>query len=94
MENKQKLNDIDIKKKIEKFIRNNFLLGSVSNSLDENDSFLEKGIIDSTGILELVEYVQETFKIKIEDEELLPDNLDSLERITVFISNKINAEGK
>ncbi len=85
-------NTAEIKTKIKEFIINNFLLEAGSKKIGDEDSFLEQGIIDSTGILELVEYVQDTFKIKIEDEELLPDNLDSLNKITVFISNKINTD--
>ncbi len=88
MAQQEQINSMDITGKVKEFIYNNFLLQAHSKQLNDNDSFMEQGIIDSTGILELVEYVQETFKIKIEDEELLPDNLDSLEKITGFIQLK------
>jgi acyl carrier protein len=79
---------LDIKKKINTFIINNFLLGVGSNNLNDDDSLLEKGIIDSTGVLELVSFVEETFNIKVEDEELMPDNLDSISKVTAFITKK------
>lgn len=84
----EQLNGIDIKEKIRKFVINNFLLGVNSGNLSDDDSFLEKGIIDSTGVLELVSFVEETFKIRVEDEELIPDNLDSLNKITAYITRK------
>lgn len=82
------LTEIDIKEKTKKFIRSNFLLGDETKTLDDNESLLEKGIIDSTGVLELVEFIQETFKIKVEDEEMLPDNLDSLNNVAAFVNSK------
>ena len=79
---------MDAKEKIKEFIVNNFLMGEDSSSIQDDTSFLEQGIIDSTGILELVEFVQDTFSIKIEDEELIPDNLDSLNNLEKFINSK------
>jgi len=55
---------------------------------NDDDSFLEKGIIDSTGVLELVGFIEETFNIKIEDEELIPENLDSLDKLNLYIKKK------
>ena len=82
------MNEMEIKLKLREFIRNNFLLGVSSAVLNDNDSFLEKGIVDSTGILELVSFAEETFNIKVEDEELIPDNLDSVNKLTAFITKK------
>lgn len=78
----------NIKEKIRVFIVNNFLSGIDSSTLNDDDSFLDKGIIDSTGVLELVTLIEETFNFRIEDEELMPDNLDSINKITVFVSKK------
>ena len=78
----------ETKDKIRKFVINNFLLGDDNQILNDNASFLEQGIIDSTGILELVSFVQETFDIRIEDMELMPDNLDSLNKLEAFIAKK------
>ena len=68
----------------------NFLFGD-DQGLDNDTSFLDNGIIDSTGILELVLFLDQEFNIEIADEELLPENLDSINRIVGFISQKANA---
>ena len=86
--------DIDIKRKLNAFIRDQFLKGAKDVVLNDHDSFLEKGIIDSTGVLELVDYIEETFGIKIDDEELIPDNLDSLDKLKNFISKKVGYASK
>lgn len=83
------VNEAATKAKIREFIKNNFLLGNDSK-LQDTDSFMEKGIVDSTGILELVSFVEENFNFKIADEELLPENLDSLNSLTAFITKKLN----
>jgi acyl carrier protein len=66
----------------------NILLGSIDKPIADNDSFLEKGIIDSTGILELVSYVEEEFDIEVADEELIPDNFDSIEKLAAYTQKK------
>lgn len=78
----------DPKKAIREFIIENFLFGNADDLSDET-SFLEEGIIDSTGVLELVTYLEEEFSIKIDDEELIPENLDSITKVAVFIEKKI-----
>ena len=79
---------MDVKGKIKEFIVNDFLMGADSINIQDDTSFLEEGIIDSTGILELVEFLQSTFSITIEDEELIPDNLDSINKVAAFIQRK------
>ncbi len=74
---------------IRSFIIENFLFDEDENVLSVDDSFLESGIIDSTGVLELIEWLEETFNIKIDDEELTPDNLDSINKVSGFIERKI-----
>ena len=73
---------------IRRFIFENFLFGEPDDSLGDKDSFLEKGVIDSTGILELVVFMEERFGVKIEDEELIPENLDSVNNLINFIERK------
>ena len=73
--------------KIRQFIVTNFLFGD-GEKLQEETSFLQSGIIDSTGILELITYLEETFDIKIQDNELVPENLDSLGKVAGFVSSK------
>ena len=72
---------------IRQFIIENFLFEEDS-SLKEDTSFLESGIIDSTGILELVAFLEETFGIAVEDEELVPENLDSIANVVAYLNKK------
>ena len=74
--------------KIRAFIFSNFLFDAEESALDNDTSFLEQGIIDSTGVLELVEWLEETFALKVDDEELIPGNLDSVNRLAHFIARK------
>jgi acyl carrier protein len=80
----------NIKQQIVEFITTNFLFDESSNVLGEADSLLETGVIDSTGVLELVAFIEETYGIKIDDEEIVPENLDSIENITLFVTQKIS----
>ena len=66
-----------VKEVLFKFINENFVKES-GTVLDSNDSILEKGVIDSTGVLELMAFIEVTFKISVEDEEIIPDNFDSI----------------
>lgn len=75
---------------IRAFIFENFLFGVNNNSLQNDDSLLAKGIIDSTGVLELVEWLEDEFGIPVEDEELIPENLDSVNYLAAFIARKKN----
>ncbi|MBD3233093.1 MAG: acyl carrier protein [candidate division Zixibacteria bacterium] len=83
---------MDIKGNIRQFIIDNFLMGESSRLSSDKVSFLDSGIVDSTGVLELVTWVEETFRIKIEDDELLPENLDSVDRLSDFIQRKSGAK--
>lgn len=78
----------DIEAQIRQYVRENFILGQEDLELSDRDSFLESGIIDSTGILELVAFVEEGFDIEILDEEMLPENLDSISNAANFIRSK------
>jgi acyl carrier protein len=78
----------EMKEKIRAFIVDNFFFGN-ANGLSDGTSFLEEGIIDSTGVLELVNFLEEEFSIKVEDEELIPENLDSLNNIASYLEKKL-----
>lgn len=80
-----------IEHQIRNFIVENFLFGDTSNGFDNSDSLLEKGIIDSTGVLELVSFIEENYGIKVEDEELIPENLDSVVFVSAYITRKQSA---
>lgn len=77
--------------KIRAFILENYLFTDDQSELKNDDSFLDQGILDSTGILEIIFYIEDAFKIKIKDEEMVPDNLDSVNKIVAFIQRKENA---
>ena len=81
----------DMREKVRGFIVENFLFGQ-GDDLQDDTSFLEKGILDSTGVLELVAFLEETFSIKIDAEETLPDNLDSVDLICAFLATKRQSE--
>ena len=79
---------MEIKQKIKSFISDNFMV-ELNGVITDDDSLLDKGIIDSTGVLELIMFIEENFNIKIKDEEIVPENLDSLNRIDKFLSKKL-----
>ena len=78
----------DNRTKIRAFIIENFLFGS-DDGFKDDASFLEEGIIDSTGVLELVTFLEEEFSIVIDDEELIPENLDTIVNVDNFITRKL-----
>ena len=75
--------------KVREFVVENFLFGD-GEALKDDTSFMEEGIIDSTGILELVFFLEETFSISVEDDELVPENMDSLTSISGFLNRKLD----
>jgi acyl carrier protein len=77
-----------LREKIRGYIVDNFLFGDDSG-LDDSDSFLESGLIDSTGILEVIGFLEETFSIKVNDEELIPENLDSIVNLINYLGRKL-----
>ena len=78
----------EVIEKVKAFIISNFLFDAEGNHLDNTASFLNQGIIDSTGVLELVEWIEEQFGFTVEDEELIPENLDSVINLAAFITRK------
>ena len=79
-----------LKDKLRLFVLDNFLFTEDQDELKNDDSFMDKNIVDSTGILEIIEFLEEECSIKIEDEELIPDNLDSVQKIVSFVERKLN----
>ncbi len=77
-----------IKEEVWKFIFENFILDP-EEVVEDRDSLIEKGIVDSTGILELVAFIEENYQITVNDEELIPENLDSIQNITQYIHRKL-----
>lgn len=79
-----------IERDIRDFLAQNFPLADEGDALAGSDSLIEAGVIDSTGVLELIEYLESNYDIQISDEEVLPDNLDSIERISRFVRAKLD----
>jgi acyl carrier protein len=80
-----------MQQQIRQFILTSFLFSTDDSLLGDDDSLLEKGIMDSTGVLELVAFLETQFGIKIADEELVPENLDSVSRVVQFVGRKQQA---
>ncbi|NGP53682.1 acyl carrier protein [Thioalkalivibrio sp. XN8] len=78
----------EVKDQIKQYILETYLFTSDTSALGDDESFLDRGIIDSTGVLELIFFLEEQFGVKIADEELLPENLDSVSRLTAFVERK------
>jgi len=81
-----------IEETVRTFVVENFLFGA-GDALQGDTSFEEKAIIDSTGILDLMMFLEETYGIKIEDNEVAPENFDSLEKIAVYLKKKTGVAG-
>ena len=78
----------DYTNEIRNFVVNNFLFGE-AGSLNDDTSFMEGSILDSTGILELVTFLESTYAIEVADAETLPENLDSVNRVATFVARKV-----
>ncbi len=78
----------NLRKELREFIVETFLFGDESETFEDNDSFMQKGIIDSTGVLELTSFLEEKYGVKVADEELTPANLDSIDNLIGFIGRK------
>lgn len=77
--------------RIEDFILSSFLFGDADRMPSRTDSLLETGVIDSTGVLELIEFLEAEFGLQVEDDESIPENLDSIENLARFIAAKTSA---
>lgn len=81
----------DIKEQVRRYMLDNFVMGGNAGDLTDSVSFIEKGIIDSTGILELVSFLEGAFNLRVEDAEMVPENLDSLASIERYVQGKLAA---
>lgn len=78
----------DIKANIRSFIIENFLFGDTSQPIEDATSLIDNGYVDSTGVLELVFHIEQSFGIKVADNEIVPANLDSVGAIAAYIEKK------
>ena len=81
----------NIKAEVRRYIEDNLLLGAGATPLADGESFLEHQVLDSTGFLELVAHLEEAYGLKIGDDEMVPENLDSLDAIEAFVMRKREA---
>lgn len=77
--------ETEIQRKLREFIVETFLFGEGGDQLLDEDSLLERGIIDSTGVLEVTAFLEDDFGLKVVDEDLVPDNFDSIAKLTAFV---------
>lgn len=78
----------DMKGELRRYLEDNFMMGSSITVLSDGDSFLERRLLDSTGFLELIGHLEETYSITVEDDEMVPENLDSLDSVARFVMSK------
>lgn len=79
---------MSVEDKIRGYILENFLFTDDQSALSSTDSFLEKGLVDSTGILEIMTFIEDEYGFSVEDDEMIPENLDSVINIVKFIGKK------
>jgi len=77
----------DVKSRVRAFITGNFYLPD-RDGLADGASLLEAGVVDSTGVLEIIGFLQSAFGILVEDDEIVPENLDSIDRLTDYVARK------
>lgn len=79
---------MEMKDQIRSFVAENFLFSNNGFDLDDDESFLEAGVVDSLGVLELVTFVEENFDVAVADDEIVPANFDSVNNLVTYISTK------
>ena len=81
---------MQIRQELRQFVIDNFLFGR-EGELKDDASFLENGIIDSTGVLELISFLEERFGLELEETDLTPENLDSIDKVTRLVESRLAA---
>lgn len=79
---------MSIEEKVRGYILDNFLFTDDQSALSSDDSFMEKGLIDSTGILEVIYFLEDEFNVQVEGDEMVPENLDSVNNVVAFVEKK------
>ena len=88
------MNTETIKIEVKQYVVDNFLMGAAAAELRDDESFMESHVLDSVGVLELISFVEKKYGIKVEDHEMLPENLDSLEGIGRYLARKLNGRAR
>lgn len=79
---------MSIRNEVKQFILTNYLFTNDESKLNDTDSLMQNGVVDSTGILELIMHLEETYALKVDDDEMKPENLDSIANIVSFVERK------
>ncbi len=74
---------------LRQFVIDNFLFGKPYKGFADDDSFIEHGIIDSTAVMELIAFLEERYRIKLQDQDLIPENLDSINGLARFVESRV-----
>lgn len=82
---------MSVEKQVRNFILENYLFTDDESALASDHSFLDQGILDSTGIMELIYFLEDEYQIKVEDHEMVPENLDSVARVIAYVERKQSA---
>jgi acyl carrier protein len=78
-----------LKDELRQFVTDNFMFGKPCEGFADDDSFIERGIIDSTAVMELVAFLEQNYQIKLQDRELIPDNFDSVNNLARFVASHL-----
>jgi acyl carrier protein len=79
---------MSIEAQIRSYIADNLLFSTNGFGYDDQASFLEEGIVDSQGVMELVAFVEDTFKVSVDDQDIVPDNFDSVSKLADYVRRK------
>jgi acyl carrier protein len=82
---------VDLKAAVRQYLRDNVVLAGGLDDLTDEASFLERNLLDSTGVLELVAFIEDRFGFKVGDDEIVPDNLDSIALVAAYVQRKLGA---
>jgi acyl carrier protein len=81
---------MDVQQRVRDFVTSNFFISDAA-SLTDSASLLDLGVVDSTGMLEIIGFIEHAFGLSVEDDEIVPANLDSIDRIAAYVGRKIGA---
>jgi acyl carrier protein len=83
------ISQAEVGRDVTEFIVKNYLFGNASDMPAPSASFMDSGLVDSTGVLELIAYIEGKYAIKVADEEIVPTNLDSVDSVAAFVVRKV-----
>lgn len=82
-----------LKTQVRQYVLDNFLMGAEELPLGDDESFMGQQVLDSFGVVELVSFIEKTFRIKVEDAEMVPENLDSVNGVVRYLQAKLDGHG-